>query len=171
MRGVLFWLVGASLAFLITAGAFLVLANFGTAPTASNPIPRTDPSERGHQGPQLALSFSNERLEGLERRQNQPLTLYLRNSGDEELRNVNLRLTVSSEDTTHPRVRRYRETVADLAPGEDAKVDLTVDLSPLPPVESLTMLGHDPEGAREILEARAYAPGARAVVETAVISP
>ena len=172
MRSALFWLIGASLAFFVTAGAFLVLANFGTTPRASDPIPRSGPSERGPQGPKLALSFSEEGLKGLEMRRNQALTLYLENRGEGELGSVDLELAVSSEDTASPRVRRYRETVSDLAPGEVEAVDLTVDLSPPPPVVGLAVLGEEePGGDRGILEARAYAPGAPAVVETAVISP
>ena len=172
MRSALFWLFGASLAFLATAGAFLLLANFGTAPRANDPIPRSSTSEQGPQGPEFALNFSEERLEGLQRRRNQTLTLYLENKGESGLQRVDLELTVSSEDTTYPRVRRYTETVRDLAPGAVEAVDLTVDLSgPPPPVESLAAIAEKPGDEREILEAWAYAPGAPAVVKTAVISP
>ena len=171
MRSALFWLAGASLAFFVTAGAFLVLANFGIAPKASDPIPRDGPSGGTTQGPELALSFSEEELGELERRRNQALTLYLENRGEGELKSVDLELTVSSEDTAHPRVRRYRETVARLAPGEIEAVDLTVDLSPPRPVESLAVLGNGPGSDRKVLEARAYAPGGTTVVKTAVVAP
>lgn len=171
MRSALFWLVGASLAFFATAGAFLVLANFGTAPKASDPIPRTGPSAQGPSGPGLALKFSEERLEELERRQNQTLTLYVENRGEGDLEAVDLEVKISTEDTTRPGVRRYRETVVGLAPGETEAVDLNVDLSPPPPVESAAVLGDGAGGDRQILEARAYTPGGAAVVETAVLSP
>lgn len=171
MRGALFWLIGASLAFFVTAGAFLVLANFGTAPRASDPIPRPEPSEQGSSGPDLALNFSEERLKELERRQNQTLTLYLENRGDGELESVDLEVLVSSEDTAHPRVRRYQETVVGLAPGEIETIDLRVDLSPPTPVGSMAVLGEQPAGNREILEARAYPPGGNVVIETAVLPP
>ena len=171
MRSALFWLFGASLAFFVTAGAFLVLANFGIAPKTSDPIPRTGPSEEGPSGPNLALNFSEERLEKLERRQNQTLTLFLANRGEADLGSVDLEVTVSTEDTANPRIRRYRETVAGLAPGEIEAVDLNVDLSPAPPVESMAVLGDGSGGDREILEARAYPPDGAVVVETAVLSP
>ncbi len=172
MRGTLLcWLLGASLAFLMTAGAFLVLANLGTAPSASVPIPRSAATEQGPQGPKLVLDFSEERLEKLERRKDQTLTLYLANRGDKGLESVELELTVSSEDTASPSVRRYRETVLELAPDQVEPVSMTIDLSPAPPVESLAVLGQETGGDREILEARAYAPGEPAVVETAVLSP
>ena len=172
MRSALFWLIGASLAFLVTAGAFLVLANFGIAPKANDPIPRTGPSDRGPSGPELALKFSEERLEGLEKRPNQTLTLYLENRGDEDLGNVDLEVTVSTEDTARPWTRRYRKTVAGLAPGEMAAVDLNVDLSPAPSVKGVAVLDDSPGGDRQILEAKAYpSGGAVVVVETAVLSP
>ena len=170
MRSALFWIVGASLAFFLTAGAFLVLANFGTAPKASDPIPSPGPTEGGPRGPKLTLSFSDERLEALERRREQTLTLYLKNGSEEELESVDLELAVSSEDTKHPEVRRYHETVERLAPGEVEAVDMTVDLSPIRPVEGMVVLGEGPGRHREVLEARADAPGATAV-KTAVVSP
>lgn len=171
MRSALFWLIGASLAFFVTAGAFLVLANFGTAPKASDPIPRNGPTEQGPSGPDLALKFSEERLKDLERRRDQTLTLYLENRGEGDLGTVDLELTISTEDAARPEVRRYRERVAGLAPGEVKTVDLNVDLSPPPPVESMAVLGGGSGGDREILEARAYLPGGAVVVETAVLSP
>ncbi len=171
MRSALFWLIGASLAFFATAGAFLVLANFGTAPKASDPIPRPEPSKQRPSGPDLALNFSEERLKEVKRRQNQTLTLFLENRGDGELESVDLELVISSEDTAHPRVRRYQETVVGLAPGEIETIDLNVDLSPLPPVESPAVLGEHSGGNREILEARAYPPSGDVVIETAILSP
>lgn len=171
MRGALFWLVGASLAFFATAAAFLVLANFGTAPKASDPIPKTGPSGAGQSGPDLTLTFSEEKLGELERREDQPLTLYLENRGDGNLESVDLVVAISSEDTTHPVLREYRETVADIAPGEIERVDLGVDLSPTRHVENMAVLGEQPHGDREILEARAYLPDGSVVVETAVLSP
>ncbi len=171
MRSALFWLVGASLAFFVTAGAFLVLANFGTAPRASDPIPRSGPTDGAPRGPELALNFSEEGLGELERRRNQTVTLHLRNKGEENLEGVALELEVSSEDTAYPRTRRYREEVTRLAPGEVEEVDLTVDLSPSPPVGGFAVLGEELKGDREILEARAYAPGEPVVVKTAVVSP
>ena len=171
MRGALFWLIGAAVAFFVTAGAFLLLANIGIAPKASVPIPRSEAPEQGPEGPELILNFSEERLEALERRRNQTLTIYLENKGDEELESVDLELRVSSEGAASRNARRYGETVLGLAPGEMEEVALTVDLSPAPPVEGFAVLGQEPGGDREILEARAYALGEPVVVETAVLSP
>lgn len=169
MRGALFWLIGASLAFFATAGAFLLLANFGVAPKANSPIPQNEPS--GQSPPGLALNFSEEGLEGLERGKDQPLTLYLENKGDKDLDSVGLVLTVSSEDTANPHTRRYRETVTALAPREIRRVDLRVDLSLSRHTESMALLKDQPQGNREVLEARAYPPDGSVVIETAVLSP
>jgi hypothetical protein len=171
VRSALFWLLGASFAFFLTGSAFLVLANFGTAPRANDPIPQPDLSDEGSRNPELALSFSEEELEALERRQDQTLTLSIENRGEGELKSVDMELAVYSEDKAYPRVRRYRETVAKLAPGEVEAVELAVDLSPPRPVESLAVLDEDPGSARQVLEARAYAPGAAPVVKTAVVAP
>ena len=170
MRGALFWIIGASLAFFATAGAFLLLANFGVAPKANDPIPQNEPSGQSTAG--LTLNFSEEGLEGLERGKDQPLTLYLENRGGTALDSVGLMLTVSSEDTANPRTNRYRETVTALEPREIRRVDLEVDLSPSRRTESMAALLEDqPQGHREILEARAYPPDGSVVIETAVLSP
>lgn len=169
MRGALFWLIGASFAFFATAGAFLLLANFGVAPKANDPIPQNEPS--GQSPPGLTLNFSEEGLEGLKRSKDQTVTLYLENRGDEDLKSVNLVLTVSSEDTADPGTRRYRETVTTLTRREIRRVDLTVDLSPSRSTESMALLNEQPQGDRKILEARAYPPDGSVVVETAVLSP
>ena len=171
MRGALFWLGGASLAFFVTAGAFLLLANFAVAPRASDPIPQNNTSGQSPPAQGLALSFSEERLEELQRSKDQMLTLYLENRGDGDLASVNLVLTVSSEDTARPGIRRYRETVADLAPGEIQRVDLMVDLSASRHTESMAVLEGASHGDREIVEARAYPPGGSMVIETAILSP
>lgn len=171
MRSALFWLLWASFAFFLTGSAFLVLANFGTAPRANDPIPQPELSDEGPRSPELALSFSEEELEALEMRQDQTLTLSIENRSKGELKSVDVELAVYSEDTAYPGVRRYRETVARLAPGEVEAVELAVDLSPSRPVESLAVLDEDPGSARQVLEARTYAPGAATVVKTAVVAP
>ena len=171
MRSAIFWLMGASLAFFVTAGAFLVLANFGTAPKANDSITRPESSGGEPRGPQLALNFSEEGLQGLRRSQGQTVTLYLENRGEKDLESVNLELAVSSEDTTRPGTRRYSEGITRLAPGEREAVDITVNLSPPPPVGGFAVLDEGPESDREILEARAYAPGQSPVVKTAIVSP
>lgn len=159
--GVLLWLLATGGAFLATAGAFLLLANFGTGPgSASDPIPRVPEAA----GPALALRFDKDRLGELERRPDQALTFYVENRGDGELREVGLMLDVASEAALDADPRRYEESVEGLAPGERRAVAMRVDLSP----PAGTPEARD---QREILEARATTPGGVSAVETAVLAP
>ena len=111
MKGVLLWVMGALTAFLVTAGAFLLLANLGSDAETSDPIPRAEPSETEGSSPTLMLELPQDRLEGLQRGPGQRLTLSVENSGDEELNNVDLTLDVASENTARPPTRQYRETL------------------------------------------------------------
>lgn len=168
MRSVLFWLFGASAAFFATAGAFLLLANLGAGPGESGPIPRAP--KAGPAGPALDLRFAEDRLGELRRAPGQTLTLYVENRGDTDLPTVDLTLTVTSEDTAGSDARDYRESVEDLAPGERAAVEMEVDFSPpMPAKEAGAGPGDDPEEDREVLEARASAPGEASAFETAVL--
>ena len=160
-RGVLLWFLATSAAFLVTAGAFLLLANLGTRPgSGSDPIPRAPEAA----GPALALRFAEDRLGELERRPDQALTLYVENRGDRELADVGVTLDVASEAALEASARRYEESVEGLAPGERRAVEMQVDLSP--PVET-----PEAQDWREILEARATTPGGVSAVETAVLAP
>ena len=160
-RGVLLWSLATSAAFLATAGAFLLLANFGTGPgSGSDAIPRAPEAA----GPALALRFAEDRLGELERRPDQALTLYVENRGDRELADVGVTLAVASEAALEVSVRRYEENVERLAPGERRAVEMQVDLSP--PAET-----SEAQDQREILEARATTPGGVSAVETAVLAP
>ncbi len=171
MKGVALWALGATVAFLATAGAFLLLANLGGVPPANDPIPQVDPSQVQYSGPTLLLDLPEDRLEGLERRPGQRLALDVENGGDEELPSVDLTLDVTSGDTARPRKRSYRKTVEQLAPGESTAVDFEIDLSPPMPAEGreANPAGADPQ-ARKILEVRATTEGASAV-KTAVLAP
>jgi hypothetical protein len=172
LKGVALWASGAVVAFLTTAGAFLLLANLGGNPAASDPIPRADPSKAQGSGPTLLLDLPEERLEGLEKRPGQRLTLDVENGGDEELPSVDLTLEATSGNTAWPRKRSYRETVGRLAPGESTTVEFEIDLSPQMPAE-----GHEANPAsadpqpREVLEARATTPEGASAVKTAVLAP
>ena len=97
MRGVVLWTLLTSVAFLMTAAAFLLLARLGGDPHSS-PIPRADPSEV-RENPTLSLKIPEDRLEELAREPGQRLTLELENGGEEELVDVNLALDVVSEST------------------------------------------------------------------------
>ena len=164
MRGILLWLAATSAAFLATAGAFLLLADFGAGP-GSGPIPRAPDAA----GPALALGFAEDRLGELERSPGEAVILYVENRGDGELPAVELTLDVASEAAPEAGARRYRASVEGLAPEERRAVTVDgVDLSP--PAED-DEPAESPEDAREILEARATAPGGVSAVETAVLTP
>ncbi len=172
MRGVALWTLGAAVAFLATAGAFLLLANLGGGLTVSDgPIPQADPSKAQDSKPTLVLELPEDRLEGLERKPGQRLALDVENGGDEEFPSVDLTLDVTSGDTAQPRKRSYRETVEQLAPNEPATVEFEIDLSPpLPAASREAPAGADSQ-SREILEVRATAPEGASAVKTAVLAP
>ena len=172
MKGVALWASGAVVAFLTTAGAFLLLANLGGNPAASDPIPRADSSLAQGSGPMLLLDLPEDGLEGLEKRPGQRLTLDVENGGDEELPSVDLTLDATSGNTARPRKRSYRETVGRLAPGKSTTVEFEIDLSPQMPAEDreANPTGADPQ-PREVLEARATTPEGASAVKTAVLAP
>jgi hypothetical protein len=169
MRGVALWALLTSVAFLMTAAAFLLLASLGDDPESA-PIPRADPSET-RENLTLSLKIPEDRLEKLAREPGQRLTLDLENGGEEELVDVNLALDVISENTAQPRVRSYREALEPLAPGETASVEFEIDLSS---PDSAGTRESNPDAElqyREILEARASASGGASDVKTAILSP
>ncbi len=171
MRGVVLWVLGASVAFLATAGAFLLLASLG-GPATSVPIPRIEPSAPESSGPALVLKLPEDRLEGLRRDPGQRLAVDVENGGDEELPSVNLALVAASENTARPRARYYWGTAEKLAPGEAATVEFEIDLSPPAPVEgSEDDPDTGPQEEREILEIRATTPEGDSAVKTAVLAP
>ena len=172
MKGVALWSLGAIAAFLATAGAFLLLANFLGNPAASDPIPRAEPS--GAQGSEstLLLNLPEDRLERLEKRPGQRLALDVENEGDEEFPRVDLTLDATSGNTAQPRKRSYRESVGPLAPGESTTVEFEIDLSPQTPAEGreANPAGADPQ-PREVLEAKATTPEGASAVKTAILVP
>jgi hypothetical protein len=169
VRGVALWTLLTSLAFLVTAAAFLLLASLG-GDSESAPIPRADPSET-RERPILSLRIPEDQLERLEREAGQRLTLDLENRGEEDLADVTLSLDVVSENTARPHARSYRETLEQLAPGETASVEFEIDLSPPDPAGARGFTpGAEPQ-YREIIEARASASGDASDVKTAVLAP
>lgn len=171
MKGVALWALGISLAFLATAGAFLLLAKLGGGTVASDPIPRAEASGTQDSEPALVLKLPEDRLEALEKRPGQKLALDVENGADEEFPSVDLALDIISENTAQPRMRSYEQTVEQLAPGEAKTVEFEIDLSP--PIESETHEtnpGSDPQ-AREILEIRGSTPDGVSAVKTAVLAP
>jgi hypothetical protein len=163
-----------SVDFLMTAGAFLLLANLGSAPATGGLIPRAEPAETETPESTLTLSIPEEQLEDLERRPGQKLTLDVENSGSDELAIVDLALDITSENTVRPHARSYQASVEDLSPAVTATVEFEIDLS------SPTMPADDREGGpgsanqsppREILEARATTPDGYSTFKTAVLAP
>jgi hypothetical protein len=163
MRSFLLWLSGVAVAFVLTAGAFLTLANLGGGlpeKSLTAPEPPADP------GPSLQLLLDKDILKELERRPNQTLTLGVENRSQEQLPTVNLTVEVSSENTSLGDVRRYRATVEDLAAGETKTVFFDIDLSPARQ-ESGRAGGLQPPA--RILEVRATTPEGLSAVRTAIL--
>ena len=172
MRGVALWILGALVAFLATAGAFLLLASLGGVPVTSDPIPRTDPSTPESPGPALVLKLPEDRLEELKIGPDQRLAVDVENGDDEEIPIVNLALVVASENTTRPGTRYYWATTENLAPKEVATVEFEIDLSPPTPAEDSEVApGAGLQEDREMLEVRATTPGGASAIKTAVLTP
>ena len=164
MREVVLWISGAALAFFITAGAFLFLANLANAPSDKSLTP--DPSSRG-SGPTLELSLDEDRLASLRPLPGQILELAIKNAGAERLTDVNVSLVVSSENTALSNTRYYRQTVKELPAGGTARVRFEFDLSE--PVDAGSPVV--PEPSREILEIKAVTPEGISTVRTAILPP
>ncbi len=163
MREAAFWVSGAAVAFFITAGAFLLLANLGTGPSKKN-LP-ADPGT-GKSGPDLELNLGEGTLTNLAPLPQQRFDLTVENVGSEELSDISLTVEVSSENTALPDARYYRETVEKLATGESTIVPFYLDLST--PQAGLTVPGV-PEPPRTIVEVRATTPEGVSAVKTAIL--
>ena len=165
MRGVAFWLSGAALAFLLTAGAFLLLANLATVTSEKSLTP--EPSEAG-PGPAVELALDAGQLASLRPRPNQNLDLVVKDEGSRPLSDVNVTLSVSSENTALSDYRYYRRTVEKVAAGGAADVRLRFDLSEF---------GHRvterpaSEPARKILEFKASTSDGISTAKTVILPP
>jgi hypothetical protein len=164
MREMALWISGAALAFFVTAGAFLLLANLATVPSDRSLTP--DPSSR-RPGPVLHMNLDEDMLASLRARPGQRLALTLKNEGDKDLQDVNLTLGVSSENTTLPDTRYYHRKVENLPAGESAPVRFEFNLSTLEHSAASTPAA--PEPSRKILEIRATTPGGLSTVRTAIL--
>ncbi len=164
MREMALWISGAALAFFVTAGAFLLLANLATVPSDRSLTP--DPPSR-RPGPVLDLHLDENRLASLRARPGQSLDLTVKNEGDRDLTDVNLTLGVSSENTALPDSRYYHRKVESLPAGESAPVRFEFDLSALGQTAASPPAAPDP--SRKILEIRATTPGGVSTVRTAIL--
>ncbi|MDP8949708.1 MAG: hypothetical protein M3N00_05620, partial [Actinomycetota bacterium] len=153
MREAALWASGAALAFFVTAGAFLLLATLGTGPSEKSLPPDPGPAQ---SGPALELNLDEGQLASLHALPDQRLDVGVKNSGDEDLRDVNLTLEVSSENTALSDARYYRATVDELAAGSYVDVPFYLDLS----YQELTSstVPAVPEPPRKIVEVRATTP-------------
>ena len=164
MRDVVFWLSGAALAFLLTAGAFLFLANLATAPSEK----RLNPDQAG--GESVDLILDRERLASLKSLPHQSLALVVENQGGEQLSNVNVTLRVFSENTVLSNPRYYRQTVEKIPSGEAARVRFEFDL-PAREDPVARPRTENPEPSREILEIRVTTPEGNSTVRTVILPP
>jgi hypothetical protein len=165
VRDMAFWLSGAALAFLLTAGAFLLLANLATVPSEKSLTP--EPPEAG-PGPAVELALDAKQLASLKPRPDQNLDLVVKNEGSRPLSDVNVTLSVSSEDTALSDYRYYRQTVEKVAAGRAADVHLRFDLS-----EAGHRVTERPasERARKILEFKASTPDGISTAKTVLLPP
>jgi hypothetical protein len=165
VRDIVFWLSGAALVFLVTAGAFLLLANLATVPSEKSLKP--GPASGG-SGPAVELALDAERLASLRPRPDQSLDLVVKNEGNRRLSNVNVTLNVSSENTALSGSRYYRLTVEGVTPGGAASVHFEFGLS----VPKGAVAGRrTPEPPREILEIKATTPEGISTVRTVILPP
>ena len=165
MREAALWIFGAALAFFVTAGAFLLLANLGTGPTEEDLPP--DPQPAG-SGPALELRLDEEQLASLRALPNQELELGVSNPGGEDLSNVNLTLEVTSENTALSDTSYYRKTLDTLAAGSSVTVRFYLDFS----VQGSTVGSSPsavPEPPRRIVEVRATTPEGVSAIKTAIL--
>ena len=166
MRGVLIWGVAAVLAFLATAGAFLMLANISSTLSTRSVDPEPAPS---NSAPLLRLELSETRLEELERETGQVLSLTVSNTGESALSNISLTMRVTSENTAQPIARYYRATIKELAAGGSKTVRFTLDLSSPGPAESRRPLPSDSPEPRSVLEVQANTPEGISAIKTVVL--
>jgi hypothetical protein len=165
MRDIVFWLSGAALAFLVTAGAFLFLANLATAPSERHLNPD---QARGESRQAVDLILDRELLASLRSGPDQSLDLVVENEGTKQLSDVNVTLRVFSENTALSDSRYYRQTVEKIQASGAAMVRFEFDLpareDPVarPPTAN-------PEPSREILEIRATTPDGNSAVRTVIL--
>jgi hypothetical protein len=164
VREAVLWASGAVLAFLVTAGAFLLLANLGTGPSVKSLPPESQPA---HSGPALELNLDEEELASLHPLPDQRLRVGVKNSGNEDLTEVHLTLEVSSENTALSDASYYRDTVDTLAAGTSTVVPFNLDLSAHEGTSS--MAPAVPEPPRTIVEVRATTPTGVSAVRTAIL--
>jgi hypothetical protein len=162
VRGFVTWVSAAALAFAVTAGAFLLLANLGTGPSETDLPSRP---ENRDSGPALSLMVRQDGLTELPPKPGQELAFDLKNESGRELRDVSIAVTVFPEDTSVTSDRGYEAKVERLAPDETATAQFSVDLSPPPGTQARVAT----EPPRWIIEARASTPDGVSAGRTVIL--
>ena len=165
MRDFLSWFSAAAVAFFVTAGAFLLLANLASDTNEAQRISRPQPSSGG---PTLKMDLQADGLDALERAPGQRLEVVVSNTGDRPVSDLNATVKVSSEDTALVRTRFYRAAVTKLRADETKTVGFEVDLSPFEDPAGGAPVGLL-EPPRTIVEVRATTPRGASAVKTAVL--
>jgi hypothetical protein len=165
MRGVAVWFSGAALAFFLTAGAFLLLANIATVPSEKNLAP--EPPDATSQDV-VELELNADQLASLKPKPDQSLDLTLRNESELTLPAVNVTLKVSSENTALSGSRYYRKMVEKVPSTGTAEIHFGINLSE--PEQRLTGRPAS-EPAREILEIKAATPDGISTTKTVILPP
>jgi len=165
MRGVAVWFSGAALAFLLTAGVFLLLANIATIPSEKSLAP--EPPEAASQ-PVVELELNADQLASLKPEPDQNLNLTVRNENSTPLSDVNVTLSVSSENTALSRSRYYRQMVEEVPANGTADIPFDFNLSE--PKQRVTGRPAS-EPAREILEIKATTPDGISATKTVILPP
>jgi hypothetical protein len=165
MRGVAIWLSGAALAFILTAGAFLLLANIAAIPPEQSLTP--EPPEAASQ-PIVELELNADQLASLKTEPDQSLDLTVRNESSTPLSDVNVTLRVFSENTALSGSRYYRQMVGKVPANGTADVPFGLNLSE--PRHRVTGRPAS-EPAREILEIKATTPDGISTTKTVILPP
>ena len=165
MRGVAVWFSGAAVAFLLTAGAFLLLANIATIPSEKSLAPETPESA---SPPLVELELNADQLASLKPKPDQSLDLTVRNESSTPLTNLNVTLSVSSENTALSGSRYYRQMVEKVPATGTADVSFGLNLSE--PKQRVTGRPAS-EPAREILEIKATTPEGISTTKTVILPP
>ena len=165
MRGVAVWFSGAAVAFLLTAGAFLLLANIATIPAEKSLAP--EPPETASQAV-VELELDPDQLVSLKPEPDQSLDLTIRNETSTPLSNLNVTLSVSSENTALSGSRYYRQMVEKVPATGTADVSFGLNLSE--PEQRVTGRPAS-EPAREILEIKATTPDGISTTKTVILPP
>ena len=165
MRGFSIWLLSAAVAFFLTAGAFLLLANLGSNVSERNRVPG---SPSGSQ-PLVELILEEDRLSSLRPVQDQRLQFRVKNGSGRSFSQVSVTVRVSSDNTAFGESRYYRVKIDDLKSGQSKPVESRVDLSPFEDPGERPDRSAAGDEERIILEVQATTPEGLSSVKTAIL--